>query len=38
MDKAAKTIKMEQLKVILKLQQNGYSTKGIARHGDFGPY
>lgn len=28
---AAKTIKMEQVKLILKLQQNGYSTKGIAR-------
>ena len=27
---AAKTIKMEQLKLILRLQQNGYSVKGIA--------
>ena len=28
---AAKTIKMEQLKLILRLQQNGISVKGIAR-------
>lgn len=31
MDMAAKTIKMEQLKLILRLHQNGYSKKQIAR-------